>query len=61
MMTCFDIHNFSQLVHHASIYEESLKENAAALVEQRKRTFIHGVSSGRAGPSKSVAIGSQPF
>jgi hypothetical protein len=29
MMSCFDIRNFSQLVDKASIYEESLKENAA--------------------------------
>lgn len=28
MLTCFDICNFSQLVDRASIYEESLKENA---------------------------------
>jgi hypothetical protein len=38
MMTCFEIHNFSQLVDHALIYEESLKDNAIALVEQRKMT-----------------------
>ena len=28
MMSCFDIRNFPQLVDKASIYEESLKENA---------------------------------
>jgi hypothetical protein len=29
MMSCFDIWDFSQLVDRASIYKESLKENAA--------------------------------
>jgi hypothetical protein len=28
-MNCFDIQDFSQLVDRVSIYEESLKENAA--------------------------------
>jgi hypothetical protein len=29
MMSCFDVRDFSQLVDKASIYKESLKENAA--------------------------------
>jgi hypothetical protein len=33
MMSCFDIHDFSQLVDQASIYEESLKENATEYVD----------------------------
>jgi hypothetical protein len=37
MMAYFDIQVFSQLVDHASIYEESLKENAAVAAEQKKR------------------------
>ena len=37
MMSCFDIRDFSQLVNQASIYEESLKENAAKYVDQKKR------------------------
>ncbi|XP_062164995.1 uncharacterized protein LOC133871583 [Alnus glutinosa] len=45
MMRCFDIHYFTQLVDGASMYEESLKENAAALAEHTKRTFVLGVSS----------------
>ena len=33
MMSCFDIQDFSQLVDRASIYEESLKENAAEYLD----------------------------
>jgi hypothetical protein len=32
-MSYFDILDFSQLVHNASIYEESLKENAAEFAD----------------------------
>jgi hypothetical protein len=38
------------------MYEESLKENAAAFVQQRKRTFVPGVPFGGAGPSKRAAV-----
>jgi hypothetical protein len=37
MMSCFDIRDFSQLVDRASIYEESLKENAAYYVDQKRK------------------------
>jgi hypothetical protein len=33
MMACFNIRNFSQLVDWASVYEESLKENAVEFAE----------------------------
>jgi hypothetical protein len=36
-MNCFDIQDFSQLVDKASIYEESLKENAAEYANQKRR------------------------
>jgi hypothetical protein len=38
MMSCFDIQDFSQLIDKASIYEESLKENAAKYADQKMRT-----------------------
>jgi hypothetical protein len=38
MMSCFDIRDFSQLVDKASIYEESLKENAAEYTDQKRKT-----------------------
>jgi hypothetical protein len=56
MMTCFDICNFFQLVDRALMYEESLKENTTAFAQQRKRTFVPGVPSGGAGPSKRAAV-----
>ena len=37
MMSYFDIWDFSQLVDRASIYEESLKENAAEYADQKRR------------------------
>lgn len=46
---------------HASIYEEILKENIAALAEQRKRTFVPGTYYGGVEPSKRAAVGNQPF
>jgi hypothetical protein len=36
MMSYFDIRDFSQLVDKASIYEESLKENAAEYADQKR-------------------------
>jgi hypothetical protein len=44
------------LCNRALMYEESLKENAAAFVQQRKRTFVPGVPFGGAGPSKRAAV-----
>jgi hypothetical protein len=38
MMCCFNIWDFSQLVDNASIYEETLKKNAAEYVDQKRRT-----------------------
>jgi hypothetical protein len=37
MMSYFNIWDFSQLVDRASIYEESLKENAAKYADQKMR------------------------
>jgi hypothetical protein len=37
-MSCFNIRDFSQLVDKASIYEESLKENASEYADQKRRT-----------------------
>jgi hypothetical protein len=59
MMSCFDIWDFSQLVNRASIYEESLKENAAEYVNQ-KRTQGTSTLVGGARPAKRMAVGSFP-
>jgi hypothetical protein len=45
MMTCFDIQDFSQLVDRASIYKESLKENALKFSYQRRMAHGSGSSS----------------
>jgi hypothetical protein len=58
MMSCFDIRDFSQLVDKASIYEESLKENAAEYADQKRRTQGTGTLVGGAGPAKRMAVGS---
>jgi hypothetical protein len=50
-MSCFNIRDFSLLVDKASIYEESLKENAAKYMDQKRRTQGSGASVGGAGPS----------
>jgi hypothetical protein len=60
MMSCFDIQDFSQLVDKASIYEESLKENAAEYADQKRRTQGIGTSVRGAGPAKRMAVGSFP-
>jgi hypothetical protein len=60
MMSCFDIWDFSQLVDKASIYEESLKENAARYADQKRGTQGTGTSVGGAGPAKRTAVGSFP-
>jgi hypothetical protein len=60
MMSCFDIWNFSQLVDKASIYEESLKENVAEYVDQKRRTQGTGTLVGGAGLSKRMAVGEFP-
>jgi hypothetical protein len=59
MISCFDIWDFSQLVNRASIYEESLKENAAEYVNQ-KRTQGTSTLVGGARPAKRMAVGSFP-
>jgi hypothetical protein len=59
MMSCFNIQDFSQLVDKASIYEESLKENAAEYANQ-KRTQGTGTLVGRVGLAKRMAVGSFP-
>jgi hypothetical protein len=56
-MSCFNIWDFSQLVDKASIYEESLKENVAEYVDQ-KRTQGTGTLVKGAGPAKRMAVGS---
>jgi hypothetical protein len=48
------------LVNRASIYEESLKENAAEYVDQKRRAQGTGTSVGGAGPAKRMAVGSFP-
>jgi hypothetical protein len=58
MMSYLDIHDFSQLVDWASIYKESLKENAMKYADQKKRgqgpdTLTRGV-----GLAKRMAVGS---
>jgi hypothetical protein len=60
MMSCFDIQDFSQLVEKASIYEESLKENAAEYADQKRRTQGTGTSVEGARPAKRMAVGSFP-
>jgi hypothetical protein len=52
MMSYFDIWDFSQLVDKASIYVESLKENAAEYMDQKRKTQV--------GPAKRMAVGSFP-
>ena len=37
MMSCFNIHDFPQLVDQASIYKESLNENVAKYADQNLR------------------------
>jgi hypothetical protein len=59
-MSYFDIRDFSQLVDKASIYEESLKENAAEYADQKRRAQGTGTSVGGAGPAKRMAVGSFP-
>jgi hypothetical protein len=59
-MSCFDIWDFSQLVNKASIYEKSLKENAAKYADQKRRTQGTGTSVGGVRPAKRMAVGSFP-
>jgi hypothetical protein len=58
MMSYFDIQDFSQLVDKASIYEESLKENAAEYANQKRRTQGIGTLVGGSGLAKRMAVGS---
>jgi hypothetical protein len=60
MMNGFDIRDFSQLVDKASIYEESLKENAVEYADQKRRTQGTSNFVGRARPAKRMAMGSFP-
>jgi hypothetical protein len=48
------------LVDKASIYEESLKENAAKHADQKRKTQGTGTSVGGARPAKRMAVGSFP-
>lgn len=62
MMAYFDIQNLYQLVDHASIYEERLKENMTAIVEHKKRSLVpKTTSSGRMGTGKRMVVGAQKF
>jgi hypothetical protein len=60
IMSYFDVRDFSQLVDNASIYMESLKENATKYVDQKRRTQGTGTLVGGAGPGKRMAVGSFP-
>jgi hypothetical protein len=60
MMSYFNIWDFSQLVDKTSIYEESLKENAAEYVDQKRRTQGTGTFFRGARPAKRMAVGSFP-
>ena len=48
------------MVDKASIYKESLKENAAEYTNQKRRTQGTGTSVGGARPAKRMAVGSFP-
>jgi hypothetical protein len=54
----FDIQNFSQLVDRASIYEESLKEDAAEYIDKKMMVQEPCTSAGGAKPTKRMAVGS---
>ena len=58
MMNCFDIWDFSQLVDRASIYEKSLKKNAAEYVDQKRRAQGTSTLVGGAGPANRMVVGS---
>jgi hypothetical protein len=45
------------LVDRASIYEESLKENAAEYADQKRRVKGTGTSVGGVGTTKRMAVG----
>jgi hypothetical protein len=60
MMSCFDIQDFSQLVDRASIYEKSLKENAAEYPDQKRRAQGTGTLVVGARPAKRMAVGIFP-
>ena len=60
MMSCFDIKDFSQLVDRASIYEESLKENAVEYPDQKRRAQGTCVSVKEVEPTKRMVAGSFP-
>jgi hypothetical protein len=60
MMSYFDIWGFSQLVDKASIYKESLKENATEYSNQKRRTQGIGTLVGGAGLAKRMVVGSFP-
>jgi hypothetical protein len=61
MMSCFNIWDFSQLDHRASIYKESLKENVAEYANQKRWAQGLGALVGGARPAKRMAVGSFPF
>jgi hypothetical protein len=57
MMSYFDIWDFLQLVERASIYKESLKENAAEYADQKRRAQGPGTLAGWAKQAKRMAVG----
>jgi hypothetical protein len=59
-MSYFNVLDFSQLVDKASIYEESLKENATEYADQKRTTQGIGTSVGGAEPTKRMVMGSFP-
>jgi hypothetical protein len=61
MMSYFDIRDFSQLVDRASIYKESLKENATEYADQKRRAQGPSTLAGGAGPIKRMVVGSFPL
>ena len=60
MMSCFDIQDFFQLVDKVLIYEESLKENVAEYLDQKRKTQGTSTSAEGAEPAKRMAVGSFP-
>ena len=60
IMSCFNIWDFYQLVNGASIYEESLKENATKYANQKMKVQGTDTSIGGAGPTKRMVVESFP-
>ena len=58
IMRCSDICDFSQLVDCASIYKESLNENATEYADQKMKAQGPGTLVGGARPAKRMVVGS---